>query len=225
MCWTAAASLALGAGGLGTAALLHKNGEKPGFTIPLAYFSVMELLQFMSYMSIDECALTANTTFTILSYLHIAFQPIFVNMFFMNRLPKPLSKRTKWWSYAAASVITLILLVKLIPFAPESICTAGQTVCGTQMCTVSGAWHLAWQIPYYNWPFPGDGILYYFVGAFLVPFLYGARLNVVLGILAGPVLAYLLTSGNPNEWPSVWCLFSVGILLSLVAYKFWGQKK
>ena len=225
MCWTAAASLTLGVAGIATAVVLHKKGETSNFTIPLVYFSLMELLQFMSYSSINECALTVNTTLTLLSYIHIAFQPIFVNMFFMGRMAKPPSKRVKWWAYGAAALTTLILLVKLIPFDPSSICTIGQTVCGPQMCTVSGSWHLAWHVPYYNWPIPGDGIIYYFFGAFLVPLIYGAGFNVLLAVLLGPVLAIVLTGGSPTEYPAVWCLISVGILLSLVAYKFWPKTK
>ena len=30
--------------------------------------------------------------------------------------------------------------------------------------------------------------------------------------LIGPILAGRLTA-NPNEWPAVWCLFSIGIVL------------
>lgn len=225
MCWTAAASLALGATGLGTAAVLHKRGESYGFTIPLAYFSLMELLQFASYSSIDLCALSTNTLLTLLSYIHIAFQPIFINMFLMYLLPTRVRKRTQVLAYAAASIVTILLLIKLVPFVPESLCTIGQTLCGPTMCTVSGTWHLAWSVPTYTWPLAGDPFIYYAVGAFLVPLFYGAWMGVLRTIVTGPILAYALTGGNPLEWAAVWCLFSVGMVLSLLIYKLSQNKK
>jgi len=227
MCWTATASLALGAVGLGTAAYLEHKKEPRGFTIPLAFFSLMEFLQFFSYASIDECAMTSNTMLTLLSYIHIAFQPIFINLFLMymqERKGNVIPQRTKWLAYGASILITVIMLIRLVPFVPDSLCTEGQTICGPVMCTVSGAWHLAWSVPYYTVPFPGDGMWYYGFASFLIPILlYGAWSGVALAVITGPVLAYILTAGGPLEWPAVWCLFSVGMILSLLVWR-WFEK-
>jgi hypothetical protein len=52
----------------------------------------------------------------------------------------------------------------------------------------------------------------YVVAAFLVPLVYGAWRFVLFHALAGPILAFQLT-GNANEVPAIWCLFSIGIVL------------
>jgi hypothetical protein len=52
---------------------------------------------------------------------------------------------------------------------------------------------------------------YMFV-SFLVPIFYGAWRFTVFHALFGPLLAARLT-GNVNEVPAVWCLFSLGLVL------------
>lgn len=217
MCWSATASLALGSAGLGVAGYAATKGESKYFTIPLVYFSLMEFLQYFSYASINQCALESNTWLTLLSYIHIAFQPLFFNMLFMATLP--VEKRTKRIVFAISLVVTALLLFKLVPIVPAALCAAGETLCGPQLCSVSGNWHLAWQVPLYDAPIPGDIFYYYGFAIFIVPLFYGAWIGVALGLTTGPILTYLLTSGNPNEWPAVWCLFSVAyILLGLTPF-------
>jgi hypothetical protein len=50
----------------------------------LGYFSSMEVLQAFTYSVIDQCALPSNQIATLLGYLHIAFQPFFINMLSMG---------------------------------------------------------------------------------------------------------------------------------------------
>jgi hypothetical protein len=55
----------------------------------------------------------------------------------------------------------------------------------------------------------------YYFPAFILPVLYGAGRFTLYHIIVGPFLAYLTTS-NWNEWPAVWCLFSIGLLLVVI---------
>jgi hypothetical protein len=216
MCWTAGASLALGTAGVGVAAYGHAKGKSPYITIPLVYFSLMEFLQFFSYFWINQCTFESNTALTFLSYVHIAFQPIFINMAFMALSPQGISKISKFTKqivFGISVLVAIILLIKIMPIYPESLCAPGQTLCGTNMCTQSGSWHLAWLVPQYNFPIPGDGMLYYGFAAFIVPLLYGGWFGALILAITGPALAYILASGNPNEWPAIWCLYSVALIL------------
>ncbi len=224
MCWSAPASLALGVAGVGVAAYSHHKGETKFFTIPLLYFSIMEFLQFFSYFYVNECALTANTTLTFLSLAHMAFQPIFVNMLIFRTLPSLPSPRFRRTIYAACLVCTALILAKLVPFAPQSICTFG-TLCGKAWCTVSGNWHIAWSVPQYTYPIPGDSFIYYSIAAFGLPLLYGAWRNVLQIVLLGPVLAYFLSGGNWLEWPAIWCLYSVALLLIALTQRLYLEKQ
>ena len=223
MCWTAPVSLALGTAGVVTAAYSHQKGESKYFTIPLLYFSLMEFLQFFSYFIVDQCTFSANTTLTFLSLAHMAFQPIFVNMFLLSDMPVLPSVQFRRSIYAACLVCTALIFVKLIPLAPASLCTFG-TLCGKMWCTVSGFWHLGWSIPQYTWPLPVDSFVFYSIAAFGLPLLYGAWKNVLLMVVWGPILAYFLTGGNWNEWPAVWCLYSVALILGVMTIRFVSKK-
>lgn len=189
------------------------RGGSKDIAIPLAYFSLMEFLQFASYASIDQCALSSNTALTTLSYIHVAFQPVFFNMLMMASVPGGVSTKMRRIAYGISLVVTALLLLKLVPLVPESLCALGETLCGAQMCTVSGNWHLAWQIPLYDAPIPWDIFYYYGCAVFLLPLFYRAWLAVVVALAAGPVFTYLLARGNPNEWPAIWCFFSVAYIL------------
>lgn len=219
MCWSPAASLTLGVAGMATAAYAAKKGTTKDVTVPLAYFSLMEFIQFFGYSSVNQCGLPVNQWVTLISYIHIAFQPIFFNMLYFAYLPKPVSRRVRRYVYGASLLTTAALLVKVLPVSPANICRLGETLCAAQWCTVSGSWHIAWNIPWYTWPLPGSLLLYYGFGIIVLPLLYGAWRGVLFALI-GPVIAYATTQ-NPNEWPAVWCLFSVAlILLNLVHSKF-----
>jgi hypothetical protein len=50
------------------------------------------------------------------------------------------------------------------------------------------------------------------LSVFVLPLIYGAWRFAVFHLIVGPILAYNLTN-NPNEYPAIWCLFSIGIVL------------
>lgn len=211
MCWSAPASLAIGAVGVGAAAYGHKKSVGYGFTMPIAFFSMMEFIQFFSYFFIGQCSFSANSWLTLISYIHISLHPVFMNMYFLHFYPR--SWFTKMLVYSTTGSISIILLLKLIPFPGNTLCQIGQTLCGSTWCTVQGNWHLAWSIPYHIAPTPFDIVYYYVFGFFIVPLMYRAWKPVLYTSIVGPTLAYYLASGNPQEWPAVWCLLSVPALL------------
>jgi hypothetical protein len=212
MCWSATASLALGTSGLGIAAIAHERGSTPAFTIPLAYFSLMEFIQYFSYATIDQCALSSNTTLTLLSYVHIALQPVFFNMILMAGVPGGVAPRMRRRVYALSLLASVVMLLKLVPIQPATLCAIGESLCGQTLCTVSGNWHLAWQVPYFDAPLPGDIFYYYAAAIFIMPLFYGAWMGSALAFVSGPILAYFLARGNPNEWPAIWCFYSVALV-------------
>ena len=93
-------------------------------------------------------------------------------------------------------------------------------LCGPALCVVSGAWHIAWEIPTNDLMGPLRAIHWGFRGVpdlmssppSSCPLAYGCWRFVLFHILAGPVLAFQLTD-NANEIPAIWCLFSIGIIL------------
>jgi hypothetical protein len=115
------------------------------------------------------------------------------------------------------------MLVQLYPFAWAGSCAPGSNLCAERLCTVSGDWHLAWDVPY-NGLFNGVdawfgtrfGFPVYMLAVFVLPVIYGAWRFALFHLLAGPVLAGQLTS-NPNEVPAIWCLSAIAI----TAAAFW----
>lgn len=180
--------------------------------LPLVYFSIMETLQGLTYPVIDDCGNPLNRTLTYLSFLHIAFQPFFINMFAMSWLPKDaLSKKTKTMVWGLCTFATGVFLMMLWHHPPFGQCNVDlQPLCGSSVCSYAGNWHIAWRLDlnaldsYY---------ISYWITGFAVPFLYGSRRFATYHLLLGPLLARVLTS-NKDERPAVWCLLSIGFLVA-----------
>ena len=192
------------------------RGEPRAIWLTLGYVTVLEGLQAVGYAVVDQCGSAANRNVTLLSYLHIALQPLFINAFAMAIAPRPISNGTRRLVYALAGLATLGLLARLLPWPALGQCQPGDVLCGAAFCLVSGEWHIGWEVPLNDmWQslfglpvqFPG-----YMAAAFLLPLFYGAWRFLVFTFVAGPFLAGLLTS-DPNEMPAVWCLFSIGLLV------------
>lgn len=210
MCWSGEASAVLAAAGLTSTTYVACKGEDKLLWMPLGYFSLMELLQAFTYSVIDQCGLPMNQFLTFLGALHIAFQPLFINMFSLHFVNEKVREKVSVYAYGICILGTMAMIPRLYPFDWAGMCIPkAQPLCGTQLCSVHGSWHIAWEVPL-------NGLWYldfgYYIPAFLVPLLYGSWKFTVYQFLAGPALAWL-TTDNLNEWPAVWCLFSIGLLL------------
>ena len=217
MCFGLAASWAMiGAGTIATGVTLRR-GDPVAIPATLAFFTAMEALQAAGYAVIDQCGSPANQAVTLASYLHIALQPLFINAFCLALAPVPPSAALRRAVLLLAGLASLTLLARLLPGL--GACQPGEVLCGPAWCTVTGSWHLAWEMPlnglWQGLPWPGGGPASfpdYMLAVFVLPLLYGAWRFVLMHAALGPVLATALTD-LPNEMPAVWCLFSVGLLL------------
>lgn len=239
MCWSAEASLAMvGVGAVVTAAT-YLCRDAPAIWLTLGFFTLMEALQVWGYGTLDQCGTSANRSVTMLSYLHIAIQPFFINAFAMELVPQLVKRRARVWVFSACGVSALIMLLQIVPWASLETCRPGSPLCADQWCTVSGEWHIAWDVPYNGLLLPIErslgiygGFPTYMIAAFVLPLIYGAWRFVIVHAVAGPVLAMSLTT-NPNEMPAIWCLFSIAILLVglsppirnvVTATHWWGKQ-
>lgn len=219
MCWSATASVAMVGLGAAATVITVARGRPSAVPIALGYFTVMEALEAAGYLVIDDCGSPANQSITLLSYLHIAFQPFIINGFALELVPAGVKRRVASWVYVCCALSAVVMLMQLYPFDWAGVCRPGSTMCGAALCLTSGEWHIAWDIPYNGLLRPFEDWLgidasfpTYALTAFIIPFAYGAWRLVLFHLAAGPVIASLLTS-NPNEMPAVWCLFSIGIML------------
>jgi hypothetical protein len=224
MCWSGEASAALAVAGLSATAYSYKRGEPKVLCAALGYFSCMEVLQAYTYSVIDQCGLPQNQIATMLGYLHIAFQPFFINAASMHFIPEKARLKIQYWVYALCLFGACMFIIRMYPFEWLPLCydvdftnpITGKphlaAFCGKTLCSVSGKWHIAWQMPV-RYHFSLDAA-YFFVG-FLLPVLYGSWRVTLYHTLTGPLLSYL-TTDNSNEWIAVWCLYSIGLLAIMV---------
>jgi len=213
MCWSGEASAVLATVGLASTAYVAIKKENKLLWVPLGYFSLMELLQAFTYMYIDDCDLPVNQVLTLLGYLHIAFQPFFINMVSMYFIPKHVREKISWFVYGVCFLGTFLMMIKLYPFDWAGSCADGTALCAENLCSVHGSWHIAWNVPLnsIDW-------LYFFgytSPALILPILYGSWRMTAYHAAVGPGLAYVFTN-NWNELPAVWCLFSIGLLLVVI---------
>lgn len=212
MCWSMEASTALAAIGLGSTAYCAVRGDEKRLWIPLGYFSLMEALQAYSYTVIDQCSLPANQVATLLGALHVIFQTLMVNYFSLYFIPKGIRKQVEPWVYTICAVGIVMLLLSLYPFTWADRCpVGGDTLCGNRLCSISGSWHIAWEVPRSQLGVFLDTYWYAF-SVLILPFFYGAWKITLYHLFTGPFLAFIST-GTLNEWAAVWCLYSIGLLL------------
>lgn len=219
MCWSVGATTGMMLVGAAGAAVTWRRGDAAAIPLTLGFFAGMEALQLAGYMVIDQCGTRANQTVTVLSMLHIALQPIMLNAFIMALVRARLSPGQRRMVYGLAGLASAVILVQLLPVAEFGACQPGVAVCAPQWCTVSGIWHLAWDVPYNGLFVPIEramgvtfGFPSYFLAIFVLPLFYGAWRFVLFHIVVGPMMSHVLTS-NQNEAPAVWCLFAISILL------------
>ncbi|MEN9390489.1 MAG: hypothetical protein RLZZ283_589 [Candidatus Parcubacteria bacterium] len=208
MCWSLEASAGLAIVGAAATIYSYRRGDSSLLWVPLAYFVGMEVLQALSYPVINNCTSTQNQLLTLLSYFHIAFQPFFFNALYMYFIPKGVRQRILPWVYAFCFAMAVIMLVRVYPIDGIAQCQVGSYLCGSELCTLTGSWHLAWSVPL------NDALPYvpaYALAVFILPLLYGSWKGVIFSVVTGPILSFLTTS-NVNEQPAVWCLFSVAFL-------------
>ncbi len=207
--------------GLGAVATVVavSRGQPTAIWMTIGYFTVMEALQAVGYAVVDQCGTPANQAFTLLSYLHIVFQPFFINAFAMQLVPDRVRENLRRRVYLCCAASSVIMLAQVAPTDWLGTCLPGTALCGERLCLMSGNWHIAWHIPYNGLLVPFEnfigihaGFPTYLLVAFALPLAYGAWRFVALHAIAGPIAAHLLTN-DPNEVPAVWCLFSIGILL------------
>jgi hypothetical protein len=224
MCWSAGASLTLTVVGFSVVAIAAYRKKSPLLWVPLGYFTLMELLQALSYPVLDKCSLPSNQLLTLLGYLHICFQPFFINLFSFHFIPEKVRQKVQYPVFGICFVCSIMMIMQLIPMEWAGHCDLGRSLCGDNLCTVSGTWHLAWNIPlnglgnyFYRldfWLMEGGFPSYIFAG-FILPLLYGSWKFTLYHALFGPLLA-ITTTENRNESPAVWCLLSIALLLSVI---------
>ena len=219
MCWGVGITATMVAAGVGAAAITHRRGAPWPVPLTLGFFAAMEAIQLAGYGVIDECGGSANRAVTIAAMAHIALQPVVINLFALALLTPALPARSRRFVIAAAAAASAVIVLQLLPIEAFGRCAPGIALCGEALCTRSGAWHQAWDVPYNGLLVPLEAALgtrtgfpSYMIAVFVLPALYGAWRFAAINFVAGPVGSFALTA-DPSEGPAIWCVFSIPILV------------
>ena len=224
MCWSMAASASLAVAGAAGSVYFWKKGEDKALCIPLFYFAIMEMIQTYSWTVVDQCVDPGNRMATLASYLHVAFQPFFFNAIAMHFIPE--HRRKVIWKvvYALCLAASIAIIVRILPIEWKRYCfdvlyrvpfTSDVIYripfCGAETCTTTGSWHMEWAIKAgFNWYLDRA----YFASVFVLPMLYGSwKATLYAGI--GPLIT-LLTTATSNEFATVWCFYSVALVMLMI---------
>lgn len=178
--------------------------------IGIFYFSLMEIIQYFQYKVIDQCDNKYNKLLTKIGYIHICFQPLFINIWLFAFIKKP-NVLFLYMCFLAG----LLLASRIIGVGDEELCdTNHEPLCGPKTCAFSGEKHIAWNLrlraPGKNWITPSIG-LHFFMWA--IPVIVILQLKPLLALLlTGPYLGFLLTT-NIHEMPAIWCYTGIAQLL------------
>lgn len=204
MCFSEQQSLYIGLSGLAAGAFFFTKNQYAGLGI--AYFALMEILQYFQYKVIDQCNNKWNKILTEIGYLHICFQPFFFNIWLFAFTKKPNFFILKLCFFAALLLASRLFFVKY-----NELCDGkNEPLCGKKTCAFSGEKHVAWNLrlraPGKNWFTPSIG-LHAFM--WIAPALTLLELKPLLAlILTGPYLGVILTN-NIHEQPSIWCYTAI----------------
>ncbi|GBF93605.1 hypothetical protein Rsub_06325 [Raphidocelis subcapitata] len=216
---------------LATGLYLSKRGSGWRRTQLFYVFFLMEVLQLIQYAVVDDCSSIINKAVTLLSYIHICFQPLSVNLFLFRNEPNSDVGKLIYRLCILAGVLQVArvpyLLVnylpsslwELVPGLPDpalagtgAVCS-WETCCGPQTCTTRGKLHLQWSLPLLTPSyFIPSGFIHFFVfsgPALLAPGVWHPErlaffaASFFLGPLASQLASYRASGGDPG-WRLEW---------------------
>ena len=208
MCFSENISLAIGITGILSSLYFYKKNIYA--SIGIGYFALMEILQFFQYKVINQCNNNYNKFLTTLGYIHICFQPLFINIWLFAFTTKP-NYTFLYMSFFAG----LLLASRLFFVKDKELCdNKNEALCGPKTCSFSGNKHIAWNIrlraPGAYWFTPSIG-LHFFM--WVIPTLIIFQIKPILALLlTGPYLGILITN-NIHEQPAIWCYTAIGQMI------------
>jgi hypothetical protein len=204
MCFSENISLAIGLIGLFAGAYFYTKNKYAG--IGIAYFALMEIIQFFQYKVINKCNNKYNKWLTVLGYIHICFQPMFFNLWLFAFTAKPV------FEFVYMSFIAGLFLLSRVFFVKDNELCKNEPLCGSNTCSFSGEKHIAWNVRLRESGYLTPSInLHLFM--WIAPILTLFQIKPILAvILSFPYFGYLL-SDNIHERPAIWCYTVISQML------------
>jgi len=203
-----------------TYAIMWKKGPIEARSC-IAFFAAMETLQSVQYSWIDMCDDPVNKFLTFLGFLHLAFQPLFTNLYLTAFMTKA-QKRYAPLILALCAFSGVLMTNRLWKTFGDVPCSNNiEPMCGPVTCTFKGNVHLAWQMPmqHADQDYFTPGFQLHFFTFYLPTFALGMWPFTLFLLASGPFLGRVLTN-HQDEIPAIWCFFSIFQLLFPLAHAY-----
>ena len=229
MCFTQTMSWVFTVLGFGGAAFIYRYIPSMYFIAhTIFYFAWMELLQALTYPYLDQCDNWWNKVLTFIGMVHVCFQPLVTNFMAANEVKNNPVHYERFMFACRLSILFGFWMMARVLFEMFGITKSSvsdeckytynsESLRGTNLCSYTGHVHMGWHYPmadnHYFWPSINLHAFLSF-GPFAVhPEEPVMIFKCIMLILTGPLFAMYLTPDN-SEVAAVWCLYSVGHLLT-----------
>ena len=192
-------------------------------SVPLIFFSIIDLIQGLSYRNIR---IGKSTKFlTTLSWILICFQPLMINIFMSD-----FDKNFKYWNVIfiicfIGALYGMTFIEELdIQNEPNCLGYSNNDYC-QETSSYLGKYHIGYR---FNLDKHWDGIIYYLWYIFMtVPCLFTKSRNlgilwIIFTLLTFSITNYFIKNNN-GEKAAIWCY--LGVLIALPAALFHKQIK
>lgn len=194
-------------------------------SVSLGYFTLMQLIHILGYLTIDKCDNVYNQLASRMNYIHICFQSFFVIlghygiMEYTKNIDRDSNTRV---IYALFITFTLgiFLLFRLVDkfFNGQRLSkkkTSSCIWCG-ETCSFKGKKHINFQLPLLTTNYYIPNIFAHFVGFFIIPLFINKLVAILTIILAiGTFVPAYIFNIYTSEAGTIWCFFSITQILIL----------
>jgi len=199
--------------------ILYNQGRKWSLYIPILYFTFMEILQYFSYFALEKNNKKLLKILTIITFIHIVFQPLFVNLWYSNYIPhnKQSQSLIVLQLCIVAGVLYLPRLDMISSFKNNLSCNVlAEEMCGATTLIQQGKTHMQYlfkmKAPSYLTP---SSFIHFFL-MFIPALFLNVEMIPYLCTFIGWIMSYFLS--NKKEMAAVWCTFSVPSMLISLFY-------
>lgn len=191
-----------------------------------SFLAIKELIQLMLYSNLQSCT-AMNKFLTIAAWMHISFQPLFMNLFISAFSAKPQLYDVPIMLcliYAVANAFRLKEVRGTLP--KECLEDKRRNMCRKQTCSTNGKYHLAYGFKLNSADVSGytPSMFAFFLLMFAPAFIIG---DWTLGIINVSVaaLSFTLVAHDAGEAAAVWCVNSMWIAFFAIYYMLKKQKQ
>lgn len=185
--------------------------------VTVVFLAIKEWLQLMLYGQLEKEGASTNRALTVLSWIHISFQPLVVNLFISAFSKKPQLYDVPLMLCLIFAVANMVRLKDLGVVSEAAMCSEerAMNVCRPQTLSEPGKLHLAYGMALISadvYSFVPTMFTYYLL-MFGPAYIIGDwQIASIHAVVAGA--SALAAPGNAGEAGAMWCLnsFWIGIL-------------